>query len=313
MLAKTRIDKQSCRGGLLAVDKPSGMTSHDVVATIRSHVRPLKVGHTGTLDPIASGLLILCLGEATKIAGFIEGRHKGYRAVMLLGTRTDTQDVTGEIVARSPTESITEHEIHEVARSFVGRIEQRPPVFSAIKIGGVHAYELARRRENVQLQPRQVEIVRLEIKHVRLPRVDLLVECSKGTYIRTLCHDVGEALGVGGCLESLRRHEIGHFKLADARPLAELNEREVIIRALLPTAEALTHMPSVSCDIEQAQQLAHGMPVTVGEQVAPPELEGSWARALGPDGELIAVGKLSRKDSGVLFYPKRVLACEQGQ
>ena len=295
------------------MDKPNGITSHDAVAAIRKRVRPLKVGHTGTLDPLAGGLLILCLGEATKIAGFIEDRHKLYRATALLGTRTDTQDVTGEIVARSPTEKITEREIHAAARSFVGRIEQRPPAFSAIKIGGVRAYKLARRRENVQIEPRQVEIRRFDIERVRLPRVDLLVECSKGTYIRALCNDLGEALGVGGCMESLRRLEIGHFKLADARPLAELNEREVIIRALLPASLALAHLPSVICDAEQAKRLAHGMALSVGEQVAPAGQEGSWARALGADGELIAVGKLSRNDSGVLFHPKRVLACGQGQ
>ena len=295
-------------GGLLRVDKPSGMTSHDVVAAVRKLVRPLRVGHTGTLDPLAGGLLILCVGEATKVARFIEAGRKLYRATALLGTRTDTQDVTGAITAQVPVEGITAGRVREAARAFVGKISQIPPAFSAVKVGGVRAYKLARRKENVRLKPRTVEIMRLEIERVRLPRVQFLLECSKGVYVRTLCSDLGEALGVGGCMESLRRLAVGRFTVAGARPLAELDTTEKIMEALLPAADALAHMPAVTCSPEQAERLSHGMALTLGREPALPEKEGSWAQALGPGGELLAVGRLSRDGASVVFHPKKVLA-----
>lgn len=307
------VERRVRSGGILLVDKPGGMTSHDVVAAIRGHVRPLRVGHTGTLDPLADGLLILCVGEATKIAGFIEAQYKLYRAVALLGVQTDTQDVTGKTVAQTPVEQITEHRIREAARSFVGTIEQTPPAFSAVKVGGISAHKLARRGKNVRLEPRPVEIRRLEVERVDLPRVWFSVECSKGTYVRTLSSDLGKSLGVGGCLESLRRLAVGRFEVAAAKPLAELNTKEIIMQALLSASEALTHMPALRCSEEQAAQLAHGVALTVGEQIKPSEREGSWAQALGPEGRLLAVGRLVRTGDEVLFHPKRVLINGKGR
>jgi tRNA pseudouridine55 synthase len=309
----TSIDALARTGGLLLVDKPNGMTSHDVVVAIRRYVRPHRVGHTGTLDPLASGLLILCVGEATKIAGFVEAQYKLYHAVALLGVKTDTQDVTGKRLSQTPIDNIAEDRIREAARLFVGVMEQRPPAFSAIKVGGVPAYKLARRRKNVQIRPRQIDIRRFEVERVRLPRVELSIECSKGTYVRTLCNDLGAALGVGGCLESLRRLAVGRFKVADARPLAELGTRESIMQALLRTSDALSHMPAVTCTMEQAKQLAQGMKLAVSDQIRPLQVEDSWARALGPDGELIAMGTLSRNGDTLVFHPRRVLASSQGR
>jgi tRNA pseudouridine55 synthase len=299
-------------GGLLLVDKPTGMTSHDVVAAIRKLVRPLRVGHTGTLDPIASGLLVLCVGDATKFAGFIEARYKLYRAVALLGTKTDTQDIAGKVIVQVPVEGITGDRIRDAARSFVGMIEQTPPAFSAVKVGGVRAYKLARRQQSVQLKPRSVEVRRFEIERVRLPRVDFTVECSKGTYVRTLCNDLGGLLGVGGCMESLRRLAVGRFDVADARPLAELETRESVTEALAPVSQALSHLPAVECTTEQARRLSHGMAVPIGDDADFSGTEGSWAQALGPGGELLAVGKCSRDGETVLFHPKRVLANNGG-
>lgn len=306
-------DRRLRSGGILLVDKPGGMTSHDVVAAIRKHVRPLRVGHTGTLDPLADGLLILCVGEATKIAGFIEAQYKLYRAVALLGIQTDTQDVTGNIVAQTPVEDITEDRVREAARSFVGTIEQTPPAFSAVKVGGVSAHKLARRGKSVRLEPRLVEIRRFEVERVDLPRVWFSVECSKGTYVRTLSSDLGKSLGVGGCLESLRRLAVGHLEVADAKPLAELNTKEIILKALLPASEALPHMPALRCNEEQAARLAHGMALAVGEQMESSERKGSWAQALGPEGRLLAVGRLVHSGDTVLFQPKRVLINGKGQ
>jgi tRNA pseudouridine55 synthase len=294
--------------GLLLIDKPTGMTSHDVVAAIRKLVRPLRVGHTGTLDPLAEGLLIICVGEATRIAGFIEAQRKLYRTVALLGTQTDTQDITGKPISTTPADTVTEAGIREAASAFLGEIEQTPPAFSAIKVGGVRAYKLARRQEDVQLEPRKVNIMRFEIERVRLPRVELLIECSKGTYVRTLCNDLGTALGVGGCMESLRRLAIGEFNVEDAVPLAAMNSRKRIMESLLPASRGLTHMPAVSCTNEQAMKLSHGMALTVTGQVALPEGETQWAQALGPDEELMAVGHLTRDGDTVNFHPKRVLA-----
>ncbi len=295
-------------GGLLLVDKPTGMTSHDVVAAIRKFIRPFKVGHTGTLDPLASGLLILCVGGATKIAGFIESDDKLYNATLLLGTQTDTQDVEGEVITQKPVESLSAERVREAVRSFVGKIRQTPPAYSAVKVGGVRAYKLARRREEVRLKPRTVEIKRLEIERVRAPRVEFLVECSKGTYVRALCSDLGDALAVGGCLESLRRLAIGRFSVADAAPLAKLDTREKILKALVPASEALKHMPAVQCSPDQMEKLSHGMALTIGGDMELARHKGLWAQALGPDGELLAVGKLTPEGDAVLFHPKKVLA-----
>jgi len=293
-------------GGLLLVDKPCGMTSHDVVAAVRKHVRPLKVGHTGTLDPIATGLLVLCVGEATKIAGFIEARDKQYRATALLGVRTDTQDVAGEVIAEARVEGLTEEDVREAARSFVGKIEQTPPAFSAIKVDGVRAYKRARKKQDVRLKSRTIEIKRLDVESVTLPRVEFLLECSKGTYVRTLCSDLGDALGVGGCMESLRRVATGHFNINDAQPLDGLDTREKIMSALAPASGALSQMPAIKCDSGQAEKLSHGMALKVDDQTAI-SADDEWAQALGPDGGLLAVGKLKREGDGISFYPKRVL------
>ncbi len=305
------LDSRFRMGGLLLVDKPGGVTSHDVVAAVRKRVRPLKVGHTGTLDPLATGLLILCVGEATKLARFLEAQDKLYRATALLGVATDTQDITGDVIAEKPRgvppDALPEDRIRAVEDIFVGAIEQTPPIFSAVKVDGERAYRRARRREDIRLEPRTVRIERLEIERIHLPRVDFLVQCSKGTYVRTLCHDIGEHLGVGACMESLRRLAVGRFKIEDAAPLRELDTTNKILGALIPASEALSHMPAITCGPEQIRRLSNGMTLTVTDGVEAPG-EGQWARALGPDGELLAVGKLARDGDETLFRPKRVFA-----
>ena len=303
----TNTDSLIRMNGLLLIDKPGGMTSHDVVAAIRRLVRPLRVGHTGTLDPLADGLLILCVGEATKIASFVEAQYKLYRAVALLGTQTDTQDITGTKIAEKSVEGVTEHRIRETANRFLGRIEQTPPAFSAIKVNGVRAYKLARRKQKVTLKPRKIEITRFEVENIRLPRIELLIECSKGTYVRTLCSDLGTALGVGGCMESLRRLGIGRFRVGDAKPLAELSSPEHIREVLTPASAGLSHLPAITCSPEQTIKLSNGMALAVSEQLEVAGDKSTWAQALGTDGELIAVGKLARDNDTILFHPKRVL------
>jgi tRNA pseudouridine55 synthase len=306
MRASVTVERKLRAGGILLVDKPGGKTSHDVVAIVRKCVRPFRVGHTGTLDPLASGLLILCVGDATRIAAFIEAEYKRYQGVALLGMQTDTQDVTGTVTAQASTENLDAERVRDVARSFIGFTEQRPPAFSAVKVGGVRAYKLARRQEEVVTKPRRIELKRFDITRVRLPRVEFTVECSKGTYIRTLCHDLGVALGVGGCLESLTRLAIGRFELADAKPLAELTTKELIMQSLLPASEALSHVPGIVCTEEQAKRVAHGMTLAVTGQIESPASEDAWVRAMSGGAELLAVGVLSRAGDAVLFHPKKV-------
>jgi tRNA pseudouridine55 synthase len=297
-------------GGLLLVDKPEGVTSHDVVAAVRKRVRPLKVGHTGTLDPLATGLLVLCIGEATKLARFLEARNKLYGVTALLGVRTDTQDITGDVVAEKNVGEVAEETIKKTCRDFVGAIEQTPPAFSAVRVNGVRAYKRARRSEEVSLESREIQISRIEIQRIRLPRVDFLVECSKGTYVRTLCHDIGEHLGIGGCMESLRRLAVGRFDVADALPLDELHARETIFERLIPAQEAIAHLPVVTCDPEQAEKLSHGMAIAVTDWA---QASNTEARALGADSKLLAVGKVEADGEGLIFRPKRVFAAGRNQ
>ena len=191
--------------GVINIYKEPGFTSHDVVAKLRGILRQKKIGHTGTLDPAAEGVLPVCLGKGTKLCDLLTDKRKTYQAVLLLGTETDTQDMTGTILSEKPTEQLTEPAVRGAAESFVGPYMQVPPMYSALKVNGKKLYELARAGKEVERAARPVEIYDLQIDAVELPRVMMTVTCSKGTYIRTLCHDIGEKLGCGGCMEELVR------------------------------------------------------------------------------------------------------------
>ena len=191
--------------GIINVYKEKGFTSHDVVAKLRGIVGQKKIGHTGTLDPDATGVLPVCLGKATKLCDLLTDKDKTYEAVMLLGMTTDTQDVTGRILEERSTETLTADKVREVIRSFIGDYDQIPPMYSALKVNGKKLYELAREGKVVERKARPVKILDIRIIEMDLPRVRMEVSCSKGTYIRTLCHDIGEQLGCGGCMESLIR------------------------------------------------------------------------------------------------------------
>lgn len=207
--------------GIINVYKEKGYTSHDVVAKMRGILRMKKIGHTGTLDPAAEGVLPVCLGRGTKLCDMLTDKSKTYRAVLLLGQETDTQDTTGEILKESPVE-VTEEEVREAVMSFLGHYEQIPPMYSALKVGGKKLYELARAGKEVERQARPVEILEIQVEEIHLPRVTMTVSCSKGTYIRTLCYDIGRKLGCGGCMESLLRTRVDRFELADSLKLSEI-------------------------------------------------------------------------------------------
>lgn len=207
--------------GLLIVDKPQDWTSHDVVAKIRGILRQKSCGHAGTLDPLATGVLVVLLGSATKASDYAAQKSKEYTAGLLLGVKTDTQDITGRVTRESAPES--KEALRSVLPRFEGRQKQLPPMYSAISVGGKRLYELARKGREVEREEREIEIEKLELtRRISEREYEIKVRCSKGTYIRTLCNDIGDALGCGGCMSALRRTSIGAFSERDAVSLAEI-------------------------------------------------------------------------------------------
>lgn len=211
--------------GILNVYKEKGYTSHDVVAKLRGIVGQKKIGHTGTLDPEAEGVLPVCLGKATKVCDLLTEKDKVYEAVLLLGKETDTQDLTGKVLAEKPV-TAEKNEVERAIRSFEGAYDQIPPMYSALKVQGQKLCDLARKGIEVERKPRRVYIYKVEILQVDIPRVVMRVYCSKGTYIRTLCHDIGKKLGCGGCMASLKRTEVAAFLEKDALTLAQIQEKK---------------------------------------------------------------------------------------
>lgn len=211
--------------GILNVYKESGFTSHDVVAKLRGILHTKKIGHTGTLDPDATGVLPVCVGKATKVCSLLTDRDKTYQAVVRLGVTTDTQDMTGSITQTRPVD-VTEEQIQKTVAGFMGEMEQIPPMYSAVKVGGKRLYELARQGKEIERKPRKITIHELNLTSIELSKQEIAMEvtCSKGTYIRTLCHDIGEKLGCGAAMKSLVRTRVGDFGLEEARTLSEIEE-----------------------------------------------------------------------------------------
>lgn len=209
--------------GIINVYKEKNYTSHDVVAKLRGILRQKKIGHTGTLDPQAEGVLPVCLGNATKLCDLLTDKTKEYEAVLRLGVTTDTQDMTGEVLDEKPV-TVTEDRLREIMMGFVGKGEQIPPMYSAIKVNGRRLYELAREGREVERKPRPIEIYHIDIKKINLPMVTFRVSCSKGTYIRTLCQDIGEKAGCGGAMESLLRTRVDRFRLEESYTLGQIEQ-----------------------------------------------------------------------------------------
>lgn len=274
--------------GAVLVDKPEGPTSHDVVRIARRTFGTRRVGHTGTLDPFASGLLVLCVGWATRLSEYLTGLDKVYRGVLRLGQVTDTADRTGEVIRRS--EGWRDLEVGEIEAAFrtqLGEIDQVPPAYSAKKVGGVRSYDRARRGELVELEPARVRIERIEILEVELPTVAFEVECSSGTYIRSLARDVGEALGVGAHLEALRRIRVGGFDLAGAVPVDRLGDAGAVAEGWLTPLEAVAHLHRVDLGEIEVGAVRNGVRVT-----APPTAPVGVPIALAHEGRLVAIGRV---------------------
>ena len=278
--------------GLVVVDKPAGMTSHDVVARLRRIYGLRRVGHAGTLDPDATGVLLVGLGRATRLLRFLTETGKVYRGEVAFGVATDTLDAAGTETARQAMPEATQGALEAVLGRFLGTISQVPPMVSAIKVDGRRLHERARAGEVVERAPRTVRIDRIEIETFTLgefPRAQVLVECGSGTYIRSLAADLGEALGGCAHLAWLRRLQVGPFPVEEARTLEEIAESPA--KVVLPLVEAVRHLPRVDVDGETARGVAHGavFPVTSlgGDETGP-------FAVVGPDGSLLALYQKGR-------------------
>lgn len=227
--------------GVLLIDKPGGMTSHDVVDRVRRALRMKRIGHAGTLDPMATGLLIILVGKATKLSQYLMSLDKEYAGTIRLGETTDTQDADGDVVATRPVPEFTEAQVREAMQSFIGDQYQTPPMFSAKKIAGVPLYKLARKGQEVDREPRFIRVSSFELTRFALPELDVILRCSKGTYVRTIAHDLGEKLGCGAHLSALRRTATDRFNVSQAIPLAALEgmDHAAVRQHLLSPYEAV--------------------------------------------------------------------------
>ncbi len=296
--------------GILLIDKPAGLSSFDVVLKVRGTLQVRKVGHGGTLDPFATGLLLLCIGEATKLVPFLMPERKTYRAVVKLGEETDTQDPTGKVTARTDILPGPE-QVYAAAARFLGEIEQIPPMYSALRHHGERLYKMARRGETVELKPRQVTIYELKVEEVALPLVTLTVTCSQGTYIRTLAADLGRALDCGAHLAVLRRLAVGRFRVEQALALQVMEElsREELRDRIIPLADCLPGFRALTVGPEEAEHLRHGRAVPrPGEDLSP----GERVRVLR-EGKLLAVAEVRQEADRPVLAPVRVFGVSSEQ
>ncbi|GAA2622654.1 tRNA pseudouridine(55) synthase TruB [Paractinoplanes durhamensis] len=272
--------------GLIVVDKPAGMTSHDVVARIRRLAKTRRVGHGGTLDPMATGVLIIGVNRATRLLTYVIGAGKSYAATIRLGQTTITDDAEGDVTATVPAAGVGDDAIHAGLAAQRGEIDQVPSAVSAIKINGERAYKRVRDGETVDIPARRVTISRLDVLAIRrdgdLVDVDIDVDCSSGTYIRAIARDLGTALGVGGHLTALRRTAVGRMSLAEALTLEQLEERAPDVVGLSMTEAARQAFPERVATDEEARVLSHGGPLT------PVGIDGPYA-VYGPDGDVLAI------------------------
>lgn len=270
--------------GIVIVDKPQGWTSQDVTARLRRVFGTRRIGHGGTLDPMATGVLPVFVGRATRAVEFFEHAEKTYETVLLLGKKTDTQDVTGTVLEERAVD-VTESQVEEVLTRFRGEIMQVPPMYSALKVNGQKLYELARKGKQVERQPRPVTVYELTVLSFENNRLSLRVRCSKGTYIRTLCEDIGQALGCLGCMEALRRTQAGEYRLEDAVALEDLLESSTPESCLRGMDTMFARYPAVKLTANQEKRCRNGNSFTR------PMSDGIY-RAYGENGEFLMLAKV---------------------
>ncbi|MBI5293847.1 MAG: tRNA pseudouridine(55) synthase TruB [Chloroflexi bacterium] len=298
-------DVKNAISGVLVVDKPVGMTSHDVVQVIRNGTSLRRAGHTGTLDPRASGVLVILVGPAVRLSEYVSASDKRYQAIIRLGSTTDTFDADGRFTRSNVPVNVTEAQFEEVLKSFIGEIEQTPPPYSAVKVQGRKAYEMARQGEEVDLTPRKIQVHHLEVLEWAPPEVVVDVHCSSGTYVRSLANDLGEKLGCGAYLVGLRRTKSGRFSLRDAVPLRKLQEAFTAgnwYQYLIPAAEALGDWPAVELSPDEVEAVRHGHRVKVKEGNTEAKVRG-----VSTQGELVALMELATAEDGSSeWQPKKV-------
>jgi tRNA pseudouridine55 synthase len=271
---------------VLVVDKPVGLTSHDVVQLIRKGTGIRRAGHTGTLDPRASGVLVILVGPAVRLSEFVSASDKRYQATLRLGSSTDTYDSEGALTGSSPVDHLDERVFQETLRQFEGEIEQVPPPYSAVKVKGKKAYEMAREGEEIELEPRRINVYSLDLLEWAPPEAVIDVYCSSGTYVRSLANDLGKALGCGAHLVGLRRTKSGQFSLRDAVSLRRLQDAFDAgnwYQYLIPAAEALSDWPAIELDPDEVEKVRHGHRVP-----AAPDSTG-LARGISMQGDLVAL------------------------
>ena len=270
--------------GIVIIDKPEGWTSQDVVSKLRGVLKTRRIGHGGTLDPMATGVLPVFVGRATRGVEFFEHAEKTYEATLRLGLTTDTEDTSGTVLSQQEVD-ISEEDILGILPQFRGKIQQIPPMYSALKVNGQKLYDLARKGKEVERQPREIEIFKLECLEVRGNEVKLLVHCSKGTYIRTLCKDIGAALGCGGCMAALRRVTAGEYTIDEAVPLQTLVDCADPEQYLRPVDSMFRNHPAVTLTANQEKRCRNGNAFSV------PHPAGTY-RAYGQSGEFLMLAKV---------------------
>jgi tRNA pseudouridine55 synthase len=284
--------------GLLNVNKPAGITSRAVVDRVERLVRPAKAGHAGTLDPLATGVLVICVGQATKLIRFVQQMPKRYHATFLLGRQSETDDIEGDVLEIENAIAPARSAIESVLPRFIGSIEQRPPAHSAIKIAGRRAYALARRGKPVDLAPRTVTVHRLEIRRYEYPDLELEIECGSGTYVRALGRDIAATLGTACVMSSLVRTRIGLFRVEEAVAFDEIAQN--IAAQLQPALAAVPDLPRVTLSDAELTEIGHGRPITSPDatQIRTHASDAEWA-ATNPSGQLVAI--LRERQSGQLW------------
>jgi tRNA pseudouridine55 synthase len=298
-------DVKNAISGALVVDKPVGMTSHDVVQAIRNGTNLRRAGHTGTLDPRASGVLVILVGPAVRLSEYVSASDKRYQAIIRLGGTTDTFDAEGAVTPRQDPSTVTEAQFEAALQTFVGEIEQTPPPYSAVKVQGRKAYEMARNGEEVDLAPRKITVHHLEVLEWTPPEVVIDVHCSSGTYVRSLANDLGVKLGCGAYLVGLRRTKSGRFSLRDSVPLRKLQEAFAAgnwYQYLIPAAEALGDWPAVELSPDEVEGVRHGHRVKVAG-----EPDVTKVRGVSTQGELVALMEMVINEDGSReWQPKKV-------
>jgi tRNA pseudouridine55 synthase len=298
-----RVGKEPAISGILNIDKPQGWTSHDVVAKVRRLSGQKRVGHAGTLDPLATGVLLVCLGQATRVSEYLMRGRKVYRAAVHLGLSTDTYDADGQVTARTPEVNVTLSQLEEALSAFVGRIEQIPPMYSALKHRGTPLYKLARQGKTVERKPRPVEIYDVKLLDWSSPVLTIEIVCSPGTYLRSLAHDLGQRLGCGAHLSSLTRLASGHFTLDKAIRLDALSEAFATgrwVELIHPLDEALLDFETITFGSQAERQIRFGQQV----QGPMPSSSPSLCRAYSTEGKLIALLQYDAQTG--LWQPKKV-------